>query len=235
MITLRKIGGLKMAKVQNLLRVGYWLVLVVVSAVAGMLVLSAFDTPLKIRLFSVQSGSMEPAIPLGSVVMVRSADEYRVGDVVTVRAERDPKETVTHRVVSVEREDPGTVRYELKGDANEEADPELVGEGRVIGRVVGSLPYLGYPIAFAKTQAGFVTLIVVPATIIVYSEVVNIKNEAVEMVSGRRMRAVKMSDVTPDEPSEKRERKVKVAKRKKSPPRAKTKTKKRQKKTTKKK
>ena len=164
---------------KKLFKLVYWLVFAAVVLVASAVVLSAFNTPLKLRLFSVQSGSMEPAISVGSVVVVRPG-EYQKDDAITVRAERNAKETVTHRIVKIEEVD-GAKRYELKGDANEEPDRELVPENRVIGKVILALPYLGYPVAFAQTQIGFIALVVIPATIIVYSEAMSIKKELLKI------------------------------------------------------
>jgi signal peptidase I len=48
------------------------------------------------KVYSVQSGSMEPAISMGSLIFVRPAGDYNVGDVVTIKS---GKNTVTHRVV----------------------------------------------------------------------------------------------------------------------------------------
>lgn len=78
-------------------------------------------TPLVVR-----SGSMEPALPVGSMVLVRPvpAAEVVAGDVVSV--ERPDGTRVTHRVAEV-----GTVagplrRVTLQGDRNPVPDPEPV-------------------------------------------------------------------------------------------------------------
>lgn len=170
---------------KKLFNIVYWLILAVVVLIAATVVLSTFDTPLKLRLFAVQSGSMEPAIPLGSVVVVRPQEDYQKDDVVTVRSERSAKETVTHRIIEVVEGESGK-KYQLKGDANEDPDRELVSQNRVIGKVVFDLPYLGYAVGFAQTQVGFIALIVVPATIIIYSEGVSIKKELEKMFKGKK-------------------------------------------------
>jgi len=158
-----------------------------VISIAASVVLSTFNTPLGIRLFSVQSGSMEPAIPVGSLVMVRPQDSYTEGEIITVRSERSAKETVTHRIVErAEDKDIGSVSYKLKGDANEDPDPEMVPEKRVVGKVVLHIPFLGYPVGFAQSQIGFVILIIIPATIIVYSELMVIKKEFLKFFTRKK-------------------------------------------------
>src|SRR5918912_2525149 len=56
------------------------------------------------QLLTVVSGSMQPTLPLGSLVVVvpRNADAVRVGDVITFSPPGDDTHTVTHRVVDVE-------------------------------------------------------------------------------------------------------------------------------------
>lgn len=92
-----------------------------------------------IRPFIVLSGSMEPALPTGSVVFVdtRAAPEQiHTGDIITYRVETA---TVTHRVVA-ESADAVTT----KGDANEQADFSSVPRSSILGRVRFHIPWLGY-------------------------------------------------------------------------------------------
>src|ERR687885_579514 len=76
------------------------------------------------QLLTVVSGSMQPALPLGSLVVVvpRDADAVRIGDVITFSPPGDDIRTVTHRVVDVQ----GTaddVSVRTRGDANPVDDP----------------------------------------------------------------------------------------------------------------
>jgi signal peptidase I len=84
----------------------------------------------------VRSGSMEPTIPTGSMVLTRrvEASRVQVGDIVTM--ERPDRTRVTHRVVDLKRQG-DTVELTLKGDANKDPDPYPVTVGHVL-RVVGS-------------------------------------------------------------------------------------------------
>ncbi|NMC36478.1 signal peptidase I [Candidatus Beckwithbacteria bacterium] len=160
----------------------YTLVILLIVLIAGSLMLTRLNTPIDYKLFMVQSGSMEPAIPMGSLVIVAPQKNYQVNDVITFRGEINPKETVTHRIVDISQDkDLGLTSYRTKGDANNTPDLELVRSDRVVGKATVYLPYLGYPIAFAQTQMGFIVLIVVPITIIVYAELVNIKTELGQM------------------------------------------------------
>ena len=108
-----------------------------------------------LRPLVVRSGSMEPTIATGSMVLVRriAAEEIRPGDIVAV--ERPDHTRVTHRVVEVERHGQ-TAELTMKGDANEDADPVPVTVRRV-DRLVYQVPELGRVGAwFATPRGGFV-------------------------------------------------------------------------------
>ncbi len=124
------------------------------------------------HLLIIRSGSMEPTIKTGSIVIVRRQATYAVGDVVTFHdKERD---LVTHRIV---RND-GDV-YTTKGDANNTADMDAVPHSAVKGVVVLSLPYLGYVIAFLQTRTGVVLCVLVPALYVTISAILKIRKRAI--------------------------------------------------------
>lgn len=170
----------------------YWTLIVALITIAGLSALSVLGLPSQARLFVVQSGSMEPAIKTGSIAIVRSSNEYKEGDIITYKSSssadiKNPKFTVTHRIVSIGEQE-GTSFYTTKGDANDAPDSTPISKDLILGKVLFSLPYLGYPVGFAKTQTGFITLIVIPATIIVYSELMTIKEEAKRLMKERKHR-----------------------------------------------
>lgn len=114
--------------------------------------------------FVVLSGSMEPAMSPGDVVIVDASGPVEAGDVITYRTGADTVPT-THRVVGVQ--DGG---YETKGDANGNADTGLVGPEAVIGRVVLTIPLVGHVILWANTPVGYVTLVIAPLVLLGASE-----------------------------------------------------------------
>jgi signal peptidase len=122
------------------------------------------------RSYIVLSGSMEPDISTGDVVVVGrvDADAVGVGDVITFsRAGSDV--VVTHRVVEVVTSDQG-VAFRTKGDANEEADPSVVRPENVVGRVVLTIPYLGHVVMFVGSTAGFALVVALPVGLLILSE-----------------------------------------------------------------
>ena len=91
------------------------------------------------QVFDVVSGSMEPAVPVGSVVYAKQVEpsEIKVGDIV---AYQDASGVVVHRV-TVNRTSLGELV--TKGDANNVEDFAPVPYSAVIGRVEAHLPFLG--------------------------------------------------------------------------------------------
>jgi signal peptidase len=115
-----------------------------------------------IRAFGVLSGSMEPTLPVGSLVYAvpTNQSEIQVGDIITYVL--NAQGTVsTHRVLSIDSE---TGDFTVKGDANDSPDGSPVQYGNVVGVVKVHIPYLGYIVGFAFTTKGkivVITLIVV--------------------------------------------------------------------------
>jgi len=97
----------------------------------------------------VLSGSMEPAMYPGDVVIIReqAADKYRPGDVVTYLTGGN---AFTHRIVSEEN---GV--FTLKGDNNNTADEFLTAD-RFEGKVILRIPKIGLAIVFLKKPQGMV-------------------------------------------------------------------------------
>ena len=96
---------------------------------------------------AVVSGSMQPAVAPGSLVMVQPAEDDRYYATPTILAFADPSRPgrlLTHRVVGTASQD-GTVRYTTKGDANQIADSGRVAHGDVVGAVRMVIPYVGLP------------------------------------------------------------------------------------------
>lgn len=183
-------------RIKNIGNFFYYLLILVLVVISFSTTFSVMQIPGGSRVFVVQSGSMEPAIKTGSVVFVVPAKEYKEKDVITYLSNpqaniKDVKATVTHRVVSISNAE-GRKTFKTKGDANQTPDSENVTESQVLGKVFFSVPFLGYPVAFAKTQMGFVFLIVIPATVIVYSELVSIKNEAKKLIEERKTRKLNL-------------------------------------------
>ena len=109
--------------------------------------------------FVVSGASMEPAIPIGSVVIATPvrADQLAPGDIVSVRV-GDKQAVFTHRIVRLVDRQGGTW-LETKGDANDEPDPSIIPATSVIGRVAATVPYAGYAVWLSSTVPGLVFVV----------------------------------------------------------------------------
>jgi signal peptidase len=130
---------------------------------------------LGVDLLSVASGSMEPTIPVGSVVFEKSVDITTIqpGDIIMYKSHDVPGSVVTHRVVEVTVLD-GDRAFRTKGDANNSFDLELVPSSNVTGRILFHLPYLGYLSQSIRTRQGWLLIVIIPATIFILIELVKI-------------------------------------------------------------
>lgn len=120
----------------------------------------------------IMSGSMEPAIPVGSIVVVKKVnpEDVKVGDVIAFET---GESRTMHRVVEKVVEN-GSFHFRTKGDANEDPDPWIVKPEGVSGALMLTIPYYGYLLVFAGTPIGFALFILVPAIILIANEVRNI-------------------------------------------------------------
>jgi signal peptidase I len=139
-----------------------------IAAVLGAFCILVFGISLALGLkpVIVVSGSMEPTMPTGSLLLARevSAATVEVGDVVTVQRQNG-RGLVTHRVVEVERADKGW-SLTLRGDANSVDDPAAY-EVTTVGEVVFHAPYLGTIASAFQTRFGIVAITVVTLSIAV--------------------------------------------------------------------
>jgi signal peptidase len=128
------------------------------------------------RIEVVISGSMEPAIQTGSVIIVRPIvpDTIRKGDII-MYSSLDMTSLTTHRVVNVETEP--TLQFITKGDANNNSDIIPIMPGQIVGIVTFTVPYLGLLTQFIKTPLGFTLFFLIPAVIIIGNEVLDLWRE----------------------------------------------------------
>lgn len=127
-----------------------------VVAIVGLIGLAAWGHVATV--FVVRGSSMEPTIPIGSLVTADAVSPAEVerNDILVIRA--DNGAAVTHRVVRVLDRDDGRY-FEMKGDANVAADPALVPAAAIVGRVEIQVPRIGYLLALLSTVSGLVAVL----------------------------------------------------------------------------
>lgn len=163
------------------MKIIYTIFVVLIAVVALTLAVSVLPVSGKFKVFVVLSGSMEPAIKTGSVVLVYPKAQYQIGDVITFTESRGGV-PITHRIKDVMLER-GAPRFITKGDANEDEDLRRVTQNEIIGKVWVTVPYMGYPIEAAKKPLGFLAIIIVPALLVIIGEIKKIVGEVKKMRS----------------------------------------------------
>lgn len=145
---------------------------IISSVLVGLVVLLAIALA-GVRLVGLQpymvlSGSMEPTYPVGSLLYVRAVDykTLAVGDPVTCMI--DEHTVATHRIVEIlpDAQDPNTLRFRLKGDANATADGDPVHYKNIIGKPVFSVPLLGYVADYIQHPPGVYVAVAAGAVLI---------------------------------------------------------------------
>lgn len=136
----------------------FWMFMIVISILIVMVAQSRLTgkepSIFGYRLYIVESGSMEPAIIMSSAIVVKeiSSDEIVIGDVITYASdESSPR--VTHRVIGIIGD---RNAFTTKGDMNNAEDMSPVKPDMVIGKVVFSVPIIGYVLKFLSSLPGIV-------------------------------------------------------------------------------
>ncbi len=163
-------------KFKKVLKIGYYVVVVFIALVAILLIVSIFPIPGNYRVMVVQSGSMEPTIKMGSIVVVKPQKNYKIGDIITFTSYNKKKAPITHRIYDMEVVG-GYPVYITKGDANNAPDTRKITKKDIVGKVIFSIPYVGYAVDFARKPIGFIFIVIVPAAIIIFDETKKIYEE----------------------------------------------------------
>lgn len=107
------------------------------------------------------SGSMQPTVMAGDLLIIHEQDEYQEQDIVTYRSGGG---LITHRIIEME-----SGQAVMQGDANNVADDPVSTES-IEGKVILQIPMVGNFILFLKTPMGMLLLILALSAIYVFFE-----------------------------------------------------------------
>ncbi len=146
---------------------------IVTSVIVGLVVALAIALVgvrlLGYQVYTVLSPSMEPNLPVGAIIYVRSEkpESYAAGDAITFMVNETT--VVTHRVTRIQQDpaDPNTLWFYTQGDANSIEDTNPVHYRNVLGKVVFHIPYLGYVADYVQKPPGLYVAIGVGAVLLV--------------------------------------------------------------------
>ena len=128
----------------------------------------------KFGLYTITSGSMTPNINVYDVVVdirVDNPEDIEIGDVITFYSD-DPQVgggTITHRVISIVKDENGEYSYQTKGDYNLIEDESLVEFEDIVGKVALRIPQLGRVQFFLASSMGWLTIILVIALLVIFN------------------------------------------------------------------
>lgn len=162
------------------------IIFLLIPVVLFLLITSRSSMIFGIRSYDVLTGSMDPAIPVGSMVFTSREKQYSIGEIITFNR---GDIAITHRIVGMKNG-----QFVTRGDANKAADPELVSQLNVIGKDSVIIPYLGKITSVVKTVPGFILLIALPILLFIGFEINTIKKEFEIIVEKKVIEKVKAGE-----------------------------------------
>jgi signal peptidase len=109
------------------------------------------------QLAIVQSASMAPSLPVGSVAIYQPRDSYQVGEVIAYEVNKNgSKYLIMHRIVSNVK---NQATYLTQGDATQSLEPEVVFQNQIKGKVIRVVPKIGWFLNWLQSSAGISFLI----------------------------------------------------------------------------
>lgn len=119
------------------------------------------------RVLYVRSGSMSTSMPVGSLAVfaTQPAAHLHRGDVIAFTRPDSHGQLVTHRIVAIHHVD-GQRQFVTKGDTNAVADPWRVPAVGTGSRLMFSVPWAGYAVAFLTWRTARLVLLVVVAAVV---------------------------------------------------------------------
>lgn len=129
--------------------------ILILAAVLGSSLLLTVPKIFGYEIYNVISGSMEPEIPVGSLILVAPSQPESIieGDIIAFES---ADSVVTHRVVENKKLEGELI---TKGDANEKEDIKPVPYANLIGRVERHVPYMGQYMVIYTTNVGKIYMI----------------------------------------------------------------------------
>lgn len=149
--------------------VGSWLLLLVLGFV--LLALVVVPRATGAQTYTVLTGSMEPTLGPGALVVVRPTpvELLRAGDVITFQPYSGNPAVVTHRITGVYYDLAGRQRIHTQGDANNAPDDWALIPEQVRGVLWYSVPQLGRVNVLLTGETRAIALTVVAGGLLVYA------------------------------------------------------------------
>lgn len=153
---------------------------VILGIAAIMLICAAVHAVPPVRFLTISGHSMEPVITHADVIAVTTQvdlDELEVGDIIVYNYDTGYETIfIVHRIIAIDENGITT-----KGDSNDGADSHIVEPSDITGIYWFKIPHLGSFIRFANTDRGYLSLILMPAMMLIIIEIKKIVKYMEEM------------------------------------------------------
>ena len=147
----------------------FGLIVLLTVFVLGLKMMGESPNILGYSIYYVMSGSMEPEIGVGDIIIGQTVDtkDLQVGDVITYKGDKGTVagKIVTHKIIEINGNEITT-----KGVANNIADPPVY-PSQVISKYVCRVPFAGDIFTLLNTKFGFVFLVITPLLILLVNEI----------------------------------------------------------------
>lgn len=107
-----------------------------------------------IKMYVIVSGSMEPELNIGDIVIVKENDNYQKDDVISFR---QGQSVITHRIIEVINDD--EISYKTKGDNNNTEDKQIVLKEDIEGKVINKIPTVGKFVLVVKDKTILIVIV----------------------------------------------------------------------------
>lgn len=128
-------------------------------------------------LLTVASGSMVPTLNVGDLIAVQGVENASAlyaaskpnGEIIVFRSPRMEGELIVHRAILKElNPDDHLWYFRTQGDANYGPDNwfgsetwnGMISQNRIVGRVIGKVPYVGYIPLYIRTREGIILIVI---------------------------------------------------------------------------
>lgn len=110
------------------------------------------------QVYYVLSGSMEPTIKTGSIILVKkrtNLTKIKTGEIITFKMPYNEQILVTHRIIETLKNNE-QLFYITKGDANLVKDPWIIDKNSIVSVYSGvTIPFIGY--IYKEIHSSFIT------------------------------------------------------------------------------
>lgn len=144
-------------------------------------VLNPNETPsfLGIKSYVILSGSMQPEIDIGDIVIVKDIEENELQnkDIISFR---EGQTVITHRIIDIQTLD-NQKQFITKGDNNNSADKKGLNIDVIEGKVIATIPFLGKILLLLKGKITIIIAVIIFYAYLVKSEKIKNKKETRRM------------------------------------------------------